>query len=48
LVVAASTGQFSEGEMQEMSTRLVIPELRKQPAVYREVGPSYRAATRRH
>jgi pimeloyl-ACP methyl ester carboxylesterase len=44
LVVAASTGQFSEGEMQEMSARLVIPELRKQPAVYREVGPSYRAA----
>ena len=44
LVIAASTGQFSEGEMREMSARLEIPELRKQPAVYREVGPSYRAA----
>lgn len=44
LVVAASTGQFSEPEMTEMTARLEIPELRRQAAVYREVGPSYRAA----
>jgi pimeloyl-ACP methyl ester carboxylesterase len=43
LVVAASTGQFSEPEMREFSARLEIPDLRKLPAVYREVGPSYRA-----
>ena len=42
LVVGASTGQFSEPEMREITARVEIPELRKQPAVYREVGPSYR------
>jgi len=42
-VVAASTGQFSEPEMQAYTARLEIPDLRKLPAVYREVGPSYRA-----
>ena len=42
LVVAASTGQFSEQEMRDFSARLEIPDLRKHPAVYREVGPSYR------
>jgi pimeloyl-ACP methyl ester carboxylesterase len=44
LVVAASTGQFSEPEMRDITARIEIPELRKQGAVYREVGPSYRAA----
>jgi pimeloyl-ACP methyl ester carboxylesterase len=44
LVVAASTGQFSEPEMRDVTARLEIPELRKQGVVYREVGPSYRAA----
>ncbi|HSV23689.1 MAG TPA: alpha/beta hydrolase [Xanthobacteraceae bacterium] len=44
LVVAASTGQFAEQEMQEFTARIEIPELRKQAAVYREVGPSYRGA----
>jgi pimeloyl-ACP methyl ester carboxylesterase len=43
LVVAASTGQFSEAEMRDITARIEIPELRKQAAVYREVGPSYRA-----
>lgn len=43
LVVAASTGQFSENEMRDITARVEIPDLRKQPAVYREVGPSYRA-----
>lgn len=44
VVVAASTGQFSESEMRDITARIEIPELRKQGAVYREVGPSYRAA----
>jgi pimeloyl-ACP methyl ester carboxylesterase len=44
LVVGASTGQFSEKEMQDFTARITIPELRKQAAVYREVGPSYRGA----
>jgi pimeloyl-ACP methyl ester carboxylesterase len=44
LVVAASTGQFSEAEMRDVTARIEIPELRKQGAVYREVGPSYRGA----
>ncbi len=42
LVVGASTGQFSEQEMRDLTARIEIPELRKQSAVYREVGPSYR------
>lgn len=42
LVVAASTGQVAEKEIEDFSARIEIPELRKQPAVYREVGPSYR------
>ncbi len=44
LVVAASTGQFAEPEMRNFTARIEIPELRKQAAVYREVGPSYRGA----
>jgi pimeloyl-ACP methyl ester carboxylesterase len=44
LVLAGSTGQFSEPEMRDITARIEIPELRKQGAVYREVGPSYRAA----
>ncbi len=42
LVVAASTGQFSEPQMREFVARLEIPGLRQLPAVYREVGPGYR------
>jgi pimeloyl-ACP methyl ester carboxylesterase len=45
LVVAASTGQFSEKEMRDFTARIEIPELRKLPAVYREVGASYRGAS---
>ena len=44
LVIAASTGQFAEKDMRDFTARVEIPELRKQPAVYREVGPSYRGA----
>jgi pimeloyl-ACP methyl ester carboxylesterase len=42
LVVAASTGQFAEKEMRDVTARVELPELRKQAAVSREVGPSYR------
>jgi pimeloyl-ACP methyl ester carboxylesterase len=44
LVIGASTGQVSEREMADFRARIEIPELRKQPAVYLEVGPSYRGA----
>ena len=44
LVVAASTGQVAEKAIRDFTARIEIPELRKQPAVYREVGPSYRGA----
>jgi pimeloyl-ACP methyl ester carboxylesterase len=44
LIVAASTGQFSEPEMRDITARIEIPEIRRQAAVYREVGPSYRGA----
>jgi pimeloyl-ACP methyl ester carboxylesterase len=42
LVVAGSTGQFDEKEMRDFTERVEIPGLRKQAAVFREVGPSYR------
>jgi pimeloyl-ACP methyl ester carboxylesterase len=44
LVIAASTGQMAEKEIADFVARLEIPGLRKLPAVYREVGPSYRGA----
>jgi pimeloyl-ACP methyl ester carboxylesterase len=44
LVVAASTGQITDKEIADVIARLEIPGLRKLPAVYREVGPSYRGA----
>jgi pimeloyl-ACP methyl ester carboxylesterase len=44
LVVGASTGRMEEKEMADFVARVEIPGLRKQPAVYREVGPSYRGA----
>jgi pimeloyl-ACP methyl ester carboxylesterase len=44
LVIGASTGQVPEKEMADFRARVEIPELRKQPAVYLEVGPSYRGA----
>jgi pimeloyl-ACP methyl ester carboxylesterase len=42
LVIAASTGEFSEPVMKDFTARIEIVELRKLPTVYREVGPSYR------
>jgi pimeloyl-ACP methyl ester carboxylesterase len=44
LVIGASTGQVSDKEIADFIARIEIPDLRKQPAVYREVGPSYRGA----
>jgi pimeloyl-ACP methyl ester carboxylesterase len=44
LVIAASTGQVTDKEIADVIARLEIPGLRKLPAVYREVGPSYRGA----
>ena len=44
LVIAASTGQMIDKEIVDFIARLEIPELRKLPALYREVGPSYRGA----
>jgi len=42
LVIGASTGQISEKEIIDFSARIEIPEIRKQPAAYLELGPSYR------
>lgn len=44
LVIGASTGRVSDKEIADFRDRIEIPELRKLPAVYREVGPSYRGA----
>jgi pimeloyl-ACP methyl ester carboxylesterase len=44
LVIAASTGQVADQEIADFIARIEIPGLRKLPAVYREVGPSYRGA----
>ncbi len=44
LVIGASTGQVSDKEIADFIARIEIPDIRKQPAVYREVGPSYRGA----
>jgi pimeloyl-ACP methyl ester carboxylesterase len=44
LVVAASTGQMADKEIADFIARIELPGIRKLPAVYREVGPSYRGA----
>lgn len=43
-VLMASTGQVVEPEINESIARIEIPEIRKQKASYRELGPSYRAS----
>jgi pimeloyl-ACP methyl ester carboxylesterase len=43
LIVAASTGSFSEKIMVDMTNRIAIPGLDKLPAEYVELGLSYRA-----
>ena len=42
LVIGASTGSIKE--IADFSARIEIPDIRKLPAVYREVGASYRGA----
>jgi pimeloyl-ACP methyl ester carboxylesterase len=44
LVIGASTGQVVDKEIADFIARIEIPNIRKLPAVYREVGPSYRGA----
>ena len=44
LVIGASTGRVTDKELADFVARIEIPGLRKLPAVYREVGPSYRGA----
>jgi pimeloyl-ACP methyl ester carboxylesterase len=44
LVIGASTGSVKDKEIADFSARIEIPEIRKLPAVYREVGTSYRGA----
>lgn len=44
LVIGASTGQISDKPIADFIARIEIPDIRKQPAAYREVGPSYRGA----
>ena len=44
LIIGGSTGAVSDKEVADFIARIEIPEIRKQPTVYREVGPSYRGA----
>ncbi|WP_052401389.1 alpha/beta fold hydrolase [Muricoccus aerilatus] len=43
LVVAASTGSFSEPEMERMTRNLDVPGFRQLPESFIEIGPSFRA-----
>jgi pimeloyl-ACP methyl ester carboxylesterase len=43
LVVAASTGSFSEPEMQALTRNIAIPGFADLPETFREIGPSFRA-----
>jgi pimeloyl-ACP methyl ester carboxylesterase len=43
LTVAASTGSFSEPEMERLTQNLMIPGFRELPEAFREIGPSFRA-----
>ncbi|MBE9604557.1 alpha/beta hydrolase [Acetobacteraceae bacterium H6797] len=44
LIIVASTGSFSEPEMQKLNENLAIPGFRELPEAFREIGPSFRAA----
>jgi len=44
LVIGGSTGDISDKEIADFIARIEIPDIRKQPAAFREVGPSYRGA----
>jgi pimeloyl-ACP methyl ester carboxylesterase len=42
LIIGGSTGDLKDKDIADFIARIEIPEIRKQPAVYLEVGPSYR------
>ena len=44
LVIGGSTGSVTDKEIADFSARIEIPGIRRMPAAYREVGPSYRGA----
>jgi pimeloyl-ACP methyl ester carboxylesterase len=44
LVVGTSTGAIADREIADFIERIAIPDIRKQSAHYRELGPSYRGA----
>ncbi len=44
LVVGASTGAIADQDIADFIARIAIPDIRKQSAHYRELGPSYRGA----
>lgn len=44
LIVGGSTGSIEDSQIADVIARIAIPEIRKQSAHYREIGPSYRAA----
>ena len=44
LVVGASTGAIADKEITDFIARIAIPDIRKQSAHFREIGPSYRGA----
>lgn len=43
LVVAASTGAFSEPEMQQLTRNIAFPGFTQLPETFREISPSFRA-----
>jgi len=43
LTVAASTGSFSEPEMEQLIQNISIPRIKELPETFREIGPSFRA-----
>jgi pimeloyl-ACP methyl ester carboxylesterase len=44
LVIGGSTGDIKDKEIADFIARIEIPDIRKQPAAYLEVAPSYRGA----
>jgi pimeloyl-ACP methyl ester carboxylesterase len=44
LVIGGSTGDIKDKEIADFIARIEIPNIRKQPAAYLEVAPSYRGA----
>jgi pimeloyl-ACP methyl ester carboxylesterase len=44
LVIGGSTGDLKDKDVADFIARIEIPEIRKQPAIYLEVAPSYRGA----